>query len=502
MNSGSLILLIISVFSVIETAYSWKFFHHGRVIDKSHKLGSFENEKPSKYERWITQNLDHFHPTNERTWQQRYYVNDEFFNSTSRNVAFLMIGGEGEATAEWMEEGSWIDWGKEFRAICFQLEHRYYGKSHPTGDLSTGNLEFLNSHQALADLAFFIEAMNVKHELSPDIKWIVFGGSYPGSLAAWLRQKYPHLVHGAVSTSGPLLAKLNFDEYYRVVADDLRLYSDECLEAVQEGSAQAEVLLKHPLGQKNLDKVLNLCDPIADNVNNTDDIANLFTNLAGNFAGISQYNKDNRKSNRKHNVTLDTLCDIMVNQTIGPQINRLAAVNSLILNISNQTCLDYKYDKMIQEMKNISWDSESSEGGRQWTYQTCTEFGFYQTSDYKPQIFGDKFPLDFSVQQCVDIFGPEFDMKFQQKAVDDTNVAYGALDIEVTNVLFVHGSVDPWHALGITKTLNNYAPAIFIEGTAHCADMYPARDSDLPQLKAARVQIQQQISSWLDWNLY
>ena len=40
--------------------------------------------------------------------------------------------------------------------------------------------------------------------------WIAFGGSYPGSMVAWAREKYPHLIKGGVSSSGPLLAKVKF----------------------------------------------------------------------------------------------------------------------------------------------------------------------------------------------------------------------------------------------------------------------------------------------------
>lgn len=70
---------------------------------------------------------------------------------------------------------------------------------------------YLSSEQALADLAYFIENVNIGYKFPNSTKWIVFGGSYGGSLAAWTRAKYPHLVHGAVSTSGPLLAQIDFD---------------------------------------------------------------------------------------------------------------------------------------------------------------------------------------------------------------------------------------------------------------------------------------------------
>lgn len=77
-------------------------------------------------------------------------------------------------------------------------------------DLSSENLKHLSSEQALADLAQFIVGSKTKFNISSNAKWIVFGGSYAGSLAAWSRMKFPHLIHAAVSSSGPLLAKADF----------------------------------------------------------------------------------------------------------------------------------------------------------------------------------------------------------------------------------------------------------------------------------------------------
>ena len=136
-----------------------------------------------------------------------------------------------------------------------------------------------------------------------------------------------------------------------------------------------------------------------------------------------------------------------------------------------------------------------STAARQWVFQTCSQFAFYQTSDSKDQPFGSLFPLKFSIQQCMDIFGDQFNQSAIQAAVDWTNNYYGGWNIStsVTNIVFPNGSIDPWHALGITKSLSEDLVAIFITGTAHCANMYPARSSDPPGLTAARQHITQLI---------
>jgi len=130
---------------------------------------------------------------------------------------------------------------------------RFYGKSRPTPDMSVKNLAYLSSEQALADIAKFISAMNEKYNLH-DSKWIAFGGSYPGSLAAWLRLKFPHLVQGSVSTSGPVYAKADFVEYMEVVSAALNSTDSACDPAIREGVKMLEKLTLHWVGWNRITK--------------------------------------------------------------------------------------------------------------------------------------------------------------------------------------------------------------------------------------------------------
>jgi hypothetical protein len=81
------------------------------------------------------------------------------------------------------------------------LEHRYYGTSFPTPDLSTENLRFLTTDQALADEVYF--AKNVVFEglehldlTAPNVAYIGYGGSYAGAFNAFLRKLYPDVFWG------------------------------------------------------------------------------------------------------------------------------------------------------------------------------------------------------------------------------------------------------------------------------------------------------------------
>lgn len=144
------------------------------------------------------------------------------------------------------------------------------------------------------------------------------------------------------------------------------------------------------------------CTPISESIDNTLDIANLYENLASNFAGVVQYNKDNRPN---VSLSIDDVCQVMVNESIGPQFTRLAMVNSMLLDQSTEKCLNYRYKDLIDGMTNSSWQSEMATGMRQWIWQTCNEFGYYQTSESNNSMFGDRFAINFFTQQCADIYG-------------------------------------------------------------------------------------------------
>lgn len=54
--------------------------------------------------------------------------------------------------------------------------------------------------------------------------------------------------------------------------------------------------------------------------------------------------------------------------------------------------------------------------------------------------------------------------------------------------MFLLGSIDPWHFLSVLKSDVSLSEiAVFINGTAHCADMASDKSTDPQSLKDARL---------------
>lgn len=77
---------------------------------------------------------------------------------------------------------------------------------------------------------------------------------------------------------------------------------------------------------------------------------------------------------------------------------------------------------------------------RQWTWQYCTEFAWFQTPFADHPMRSKLVALDQWVPYCQAIFGAEIG----NPKVAETNTKYGGLDTDAKNVIFVNAIEDPW----------------------------------------------------------
>merc|ERR1719427_1585816 len=237
---------------------------------------------------------------------------------------------------------------------------------------------------------------------------------------------------------------------------------------------------------EDLSTMFRLCGTL--DGSNTLDVMSFMELLIDNLAAIVQYNGHYEED-------IFSICAIMTDESIGEPIMRLAAVNDVMLGSDADTCLDHTYASFLAQLTDISWSGEGV-GWRQWIWQTCTEFGWYQTTNQPSGIYGSSLDLEFFERWCQDGFGDMFTHGTLEALMEATNIEYGGFTPDVKNVVFVHGTIDPWHAMGVLEDISEDATSIVITGTSHCNDMYPDKSGDSEELLAARVKIGELVAKW------
>lgn len=410
------------------------------------------------------------------------------------------VGGEGPLTPSVLTARNYIYTAAlEHRALLVAAEHRFYGQSYPTPDMSLPNLRYLTSEQALADLARMHDHISQTWPLTDEggttSKWIAFGGSYPGSLAAWYRLKYPTQITGSIASSAPILAQVDFREYMEVVGKGLRTFGGgACYRAVTESLDVVHRLLTDtsvPHGHATIEAMFHPCYPMT----NERDISVFEGAIMGAFQDVAQYN-----GLRGPNVmTLDDVCDIM---TAGPNVlDQLAKFIGRAQAQDHDICVDSKFEgeknATIDVLMERTFDGHSS--SRQWFYQTCNEFGYFQTSASPHSPFTALASLSLE-RVGRDICERVFNITVSPDVVS-TNINYGGLDIGGSDITFPSGNVDPWHVLAVQNTTSlahaQRAKRVFIHGTAHCADMYAPKANDSSAMQWAHREISTSIASYL-----
>ncbi|KAI1695371.1 serine carboxypeptidase s28 domain-containing protein [Ditylenchus destructor] len=428
------------------TTMNWKFF--GEDLKARNTTPA-----PVTFGGVILQDVDHFNKSDESKFDQIFLYNPEY--ATNNSVNFLQLGGEGGIDIGDLERG-YMPWAKEFGANVFVLEHRYYGKSQP----SEAGMQYLSSEQALADSAVFISSINEKLNITSP-KWIVFGYSYSANLAAWMRMKYPELVLGAVASSAPVEAKLDFKEYFKVIAEKLKLHGNKnCTNDFRRYFSKVQTLLLTEEGRKRLGV----------EGNGTIDF------VSGKLPWI-------QNDDLQHSGVI-FMCHLY---------------KQLADNISNPNATNFRNTSChikATDLANGRTDDDS------WLWQTCTEFGYYQTTHIDGGIYDDAVLTvrDYIEMKCSRNF-PEmhFNESSIQAAIDKTNAFYGgSKNFNATNVVFVNGSEDPWHPLSVYDTPNDSVKSILVQGASHCADWLTVDKAKIPEAMInAHERVKLEIAHWL-----
>ncbi|XP_026320197.1 putative serine protease K12H4.7 [Hyposmocoma kahamanoa] len=447
--------------------------------------GLFDASALSSVEaKWIEQPLDHFDENETRTWKMRYFENLEFWQPNG--TIYLFIGGEGEASPVWLTMGILYELANETNGAIFGSEHRYYGKSMPLNNLVTDNLKFLSSRQALADLETLLKYVRSlpKFEKSTDSKVVLIGGSYPGNLAAWMKLLYPNLIDAAIASSAPVLAKKDFFEYLETVADDYEQHgTPECYDNIARIFQRYEKLFSSAEGIKLLKEEEKICED--NDMTKLENKQLFFMDKTSPFMIRAQYGNP---------AYIQTHCKKLANSSRVASLQQFFDDEPSFWREETE-CFDYDFYNMIDEVKEIDWAVS-------WIYQTCTEFGYYQSTNSDAHPFTRNIPADLYYKMCLGMFGHEFNEERINAGVLNTNKLYNGLTPNVTHVVFVNGDMDPWHRLGVLEDVSYEAPAKIIPAASHCRDLFSNRKGDPEELKEARKYIKYLIEKWTGFGEY
>ncbi|CAH0725332.1 unnamed protein product, partial [Brenthis ino] len=433
------------------------------------------------YTSWMTMPIDHFDPQNTDTYQMRFMFNEEFFGGPGSPI-FILVGGEWDIVPGWLQGGNMYLMAQENRGFQIYTEHRYYGESLPYRNFTTENLRFLNVDQALADLAQFIKEIK-KIARFADSKIILYGGSYAANMVLWFKQRYPHLVVGGVASSGPIKGKVDFTEYLEVVHEAfLSEGGEQCISTIRQGIAETIAALSSEEGRLSIQQIYRLCSPLR--YDSEYDMGYFSGLISWTFSGAVQQARPG---------TLTAICDNFATDFYGvTPMQKIGGFIAWLQNLGND-CWPMEYERYIQNY-------HRNTNSRAWYYQTCTEYGFYQTAPRSGTVFDQLVWLSvpFYVDLCKQAFDPKFDEAFVRDAVDRVNTVFGGLRPDVNNTINIHGTVDPWHALGVhDRDLKPSSPTITVPRASHCFDMGGWRVTDTIRMTNAQQFARRMIAQWL-----
>ena len=480
-------------------------------------VGAFGFDASPTSTRWFPQVLDHFEngPAPEKTWQQAYFMNDEHWDRNPASPIFLYVGGEGPLGSSSVTHNFVVDVLPKYHGLLFGVEHRYYGchntSSCPYTKPLDGNmhLQYLSSVQALADLAEFHTYATSQYDISPEARWIGIGGSYPGMLAAFLRATYPDKFAMSVASSAPVHGVLDMTSFEDIKADAYAMNvegvrgSAECAATIADGHKAVKEKLQSPEGRSELATLFPTSVPDAKFLEDPDNRRT--------FAGCGVANFPSQANDptcaEKHQgraCGISEICALLAERHADSPIQRLANLSAVQRVDSGNTVQNSSTGcEMDWEMPGGIPPGPTN----YWGWQTCTEFGFYQTCETDTQCMYSQGLVGFladplkGAHQPNDFCSKDYNLTTNDTIarIAETNEYYQGKIAQATKIVWVNGDVDPWHKQSNYKVSPGHEQPVLplVRGARHCAWMSVEKSTDQLAVKEARREIWETVDRWL-----
>ncbi|KAI4128358.1 MAG: hypothetical protein LQ338_002760 [Usnochroma carphineum] len=444
----------------------------------------------------ITVPIDYFHnetmyePHSNGTFPLRYWFDASYYKDGGPVIVLQSGETDGTGRLPFLQKGILHQLAQATNGIGVVLEHRYYGKSFPTPDLSTPNLRFLTTQQALADMAYFaqnvvFEGLEDKNLTAPETAYFGYGGSYAGAFVAFLRVQYPDVYYGTISSSGVTEAIWDFWEYYEPV----REYGPpDCISLQTKLINVADNILRN-----NTQYVSQLKSAFGlSGITYNDDFAQVLSYPIGGWQGRNWDPDVNDPSFYEYcdnitspvlinNATANATTTVRQLLSAGGYANQISTLTTPMLNFINyiqqnyvapvlasNTTLDQQYSTHNQTFYD---QTDLAQTWRSWPYQYCTQWGFLQTGSGVPcnelPLISRLLTLEYNSLICKGAFnitGPP-----DTAAINK----YGGFDIAYDRLAIVDGEQDPWRGasphspLARNRTSTVERPFLLIQGAVH-----------------------------------
>ncbi|GMS96886.1 hypothetical protein PENTCL1PPCAC_19061, partial [Pristionchus entomophagus] len=128
--------------------------------------------------------------------------------------------------------------------------------------------------------------------------------------AAWSRLKHPHLISGALASSAPLLAVMDFYGFMQVVDEHCKNIGGACYEQIENGIKEAQRLFQSAEGRANLAEIFKIDPPLSHYDDISDNDRQLFFNqVTVIFKESVQYNEPS-PGRRRMSITEDAIISL------------------------------------------------------------------------------------------------------------------------------------------------------------------------------------------------